>query len=160
MNLVTLADELAADPEELGYAAAIAAGADGDVAALLNAPRYPTVGRLPIDRLQAWMMAETVQDGSGRSIWTAMRAAADGDGPARDAAREAMDLISARFSSVDLSLPRPAALLAGYAAAGLVSEAQREALVAMATTQKSRAEMLGLGAVSATDVAIALRGSA
>lgn len=155
---MSLQDELLNDPESLGYAPHIAIGADGCIAELINAPRYPTIGKLPISSLQAWMMAESVQDESGRSIWQAMQDAAAGTGPEKRAAQEALDIMGSRFDSVDLALPRPAALLEGYSLAGLISADQKAAVIAMATTMKSRADVLFGGSVSDVDIARALRG--
>jgi len=49
LTAAALADELAGDPESLGYAALVAAGNDAGVAALLNAPRTPGL------RAESWI---------------------------------------------------------------------------------------------------------
>lgn len=158
LDYTALRLEIMLDIEDLGYAQFVATGADGGIAELLNARVYPVVGKLAIADLQAWLMNEPIADESGRSIWQAVQDVATGSSSAKRAAQEVLDVVTSRATTVDLAKARPAALLEGYVSAGLITPDQKDEILAMATTMKSRAELLFGAQVQHTDIAIALRG--
>jgi hypothetical protein len=152
--------ELTDDPMKLGYAVKLAADDDQGAADLLNQQRLEfskTVPSVPLQKVLKW--------GALTGALASIRAAADDPAsPVRAAALASLTLLSGAVSqAIDLSDSDILAMVDAFVAAGVVTAAQRQSLLALRTAAPaSRAEMLwGDGAVVAgADVSAAYRGSA
>lgn len=150
MNIEALRTEIIMDPEQLGYQAAVATGSDNQVAALLNAPRYPAYGKVEITPVLIWL--------AKWGIMPRLRAAAAGENvDIAGIAEVALMLVSnPNIPSLDVSLPAVQQMLTALVMAGVVPMEASEELLTTAAIQRSRAEILGLGTVTADQVAKAL----
>jgi hypothetical protein len=150
MDYVALRAELTTDPAKLGYGPLLATGSANRVAALINESTQQGLGSVPITPLLEWIAAH--------GIMARLRAAAAGeDAAVASIAEVALMLVSnPNIPALDLSRVRVQQMLGALGAAGVIpAEAQAE-LMGMATTYVSRAQVLGLGAVSADDVSKAM----
>ena len=150
MDYTALRQELTTDPAKLGYGPLLAAGSANRVADLLNAPTQAGLGSVPITPLLEWIAAH--------GIMARLRAAAaSSDAAVASIAEVALMLVSnPNIPALDLSRPRVQAMLGALAQAGVIPADAQAELMGMATTYVSRAEVLGLGAVSADDVSKAM----
>lgn len=145
-----LRNELTLDPAGLGYAPLLAAGSANQVAALLNEPRYETLGSVPITPLLEWIAVH--------GIMARLRAAVAGtDAQVASIAEVALMLVSnPNIPALDLSRSRVQEMLQVLAIAGVITQAAHDELVELATVQESRAQQLGLGTVTADGVSAAM----
>ena len=152
MDYTALRAELTTDPAKLGYGPLLAAGSANRVADLLNARTQAGLGSVPITPLLEWIAAH--------GVMARLRAAAAGSNEqVASIAEVALMLVSnPNIPALDLSRVRVQQMLGALTQAGVIpTEAQTE-LLGMATTYVSRAEVLGLGWVSADDVSRAMEG--
>jgi hypothetical protein len=160
-----LFQELTTDPAGLGYAAL---GNDWPaVAAAMNAPTQDVIGTVPAYALLRVALAEGFYP--RLEIAAAMPVPADLSTPQNQqtlylisAAKSALGTLKlpvgvAGADAVDILGPASQQMLAILVAGTIVSQAQREMLEALAHTFKSRADILGLGAVLSTDLPEAWR---
>ena len=152
MDYIVLRAELTTDPVRLGYGPLLAAGSANRVAALLNASTQQGLGSVPITPLLEWIAAH--------GIMARLRAAAAGeDAQVASIAEVALMLVSnPNIPALDLSRVRVQQMLGALTAAGVIPADAQAELMGMATTYVSRADVLGLGAVSADDVSRAMEG--
>jgi hypothetical protein len=130
---------------------------DGEIAAILNDPRFPTAGDITTGLIVKWAakqkLLSKLKDHSENKA-----------SPIRDAAIAALLAFGSGLTdptaTLDLADSGIADLVNAFVTAGEMTTAQRAELVALATTKKSRVEIVfGPGQrVDHTDVAIALRG--
>ena len=155
-QLELLAVELGDDPLALGLAAA----SDAAAADLLNATTRTVPRDIPLGEFQS----ELIRLGK----WASLKAVAAGprpDGEAGalwDAIVGSIDLIMAGQATViAMTRPQDAALvgaqLDGLVAAGMLSADDRAALLALGVQPGSRAQELGIGFVTPSDIAEARR---
>lgn len=152
-DLTVLAGELGDDPLSLGLAAV----GDADAANLLNAKTRELACDIPLGAFQGKLVSQ------GRWAGLAQLAATqrpDGDaGTLWDHVVGMRDLIMAGQATVigvaDQSLLT--SRLQSLVAAGLISEADKTELLALGLRLGSRAEELGLGLVTPSDIADARR---
>ena len=151
-DLDALRAEIQTDPDKLGYAGALASGSDNQVADLLNLHRYPGYGPVAITPVLIWL--------AKWGIMPRLRAAAQSDDPAvAGIADVALLLVSnPNIPSLDVSLPAVQQMLTALVMAGVVPMEASEELLTTAAIQRSRAEILGLGTVTADQVAKAREG--
>lgn len=150
MDFDALRNELTQDPAGLGYAGAIEQGSHNIVAALLNQPRYPGLGPVDITSMLIWI--------AKWGMLNRLRLAAAGDNPeVASIAEVAMLMINnPNISAVDFGLPDVQSMLAALVQSGAIPDPAYQELKQKAAVLRSRADILGLGTVSADDVAIAL----
>ncbi|KAF0234072.1 MAG: hypothetical protein FD177_984 [Desulfovibrionaceae bacterium] len=142
-----LRTELTTDPLGLGYAAHIASGADSALADMLNEVRES----IQIDRLVERSTIKTLFFGTGEML--ALKAATS-----PEAQSAVMYLSDPDYVHVDLTLPVVQGMMAALLLQGVLSQNTVDAIQAMGKRGGSRAEQLGLGAVSHEQIAKALRG--
>ena len=152
MDYTALRAELITDPAKLGYGPLLAAGSANRVAVLLNERTQQGLGSVPITPLLEWIAAH--------GIMARLRAAAAGtDAAVASIAEVALMLVSnPNIPALDLSRVRVQQMLGALTAAGVIPADAQTELMSMATTYVSRAEVLGLGWVSADDVSRAMEG--
>lgn len=151
MNYDVLRTELTTDPTGLGYAEHIEAGSDNRIAELLNAPRgirYVAVG---MGDVLIW----SAQTGALRKLTAAKSHPSE---TVAVVAETALALLTAPLEQIDLGRAEVRQMFDVLVAGGVFTAIERDQLLAMAQRPSSRAQDLGLGAVSDVDVAIALRG--
>ncbi len=150
MNIETLRTEIVMDPEQLGSQAAVATVSDNQVAALLNAPRYPAYGKVEITPVLIWL--------AKYGIMPRLRAAAASENvEVAGIAEVALMLVSnPNIPALDVGLKDVQMMLTALVQAGVIPAEASDELLTLALVQRSRAEMLGLGTVTADQVAIAL----
>jgi hypothetical protein len=132
-----LRDELAQDPEGVGYATMSAV----EVEAAINVQRFDAVGLLPIGTMVSVLYNSGTFDGI-------LAASLGGNVQATMALEKVKLLVALGIQSIDCS---HAKALADLTAAG-VPQSDIDAIKALATAKKSRAEILGLPYVNATMV--------
>jgi hypothetical protein len=147
-----LSDELANDPEGLGYAPMLASGSHNAVAAALNELHYAALGNVDITPLLEWIAAH--------GVMARLRAAAASNDPALASIAEvALMLVSnPNIPALDLSRPRVQTMLGALYVGGVVTQDAYHELLSMAAVQVSRAAVLGLGTVTADDISRAVEG--
>jgi hypothetical protein len=146
-----LRDELTRDPEALGYAPMLAAGSHNVVAAALNERRYPADGPITIERLLRWA--------AKYSVLPKLEIAAANTENIQIAGIAKVGLLIAQKSSItelDLGLEDVQQMFAALVAAGVISADERDELFAAGVRLRSRADLLGLGTVTADDVSRAV----
>lgn len=139
MDLVALNSELTNDPENLGYAAYVNAADDIALANLLNARNR--AGRRIINCWEVKLHA--IQN----NYWPVIKIAAEtaSDATAKAAAQTTLDYINdLRFTAFDIDSVTSQTLLTVLVMAGIMTSDQKDSLSALADTQISRAEELGL----------------
>ena len=136
MDIAKLKSELTVDPESMGYAGL----SDADAAGAINlANRDYTV---PLDSRTAleWAM----RTGRLADIETATTAGT----PAIQAiAIGVQHLLSRADTEIDMDNPDHVAMVDGLVAGGVIDAGNKAELVTMSTSQRSRADELGLGQV-------------
>ena len=150
MNYTALHTEIQTDPDALSYAPFVAAGAHNQVAALLNEPRYPGPGMVPITTVLIWA--------AKYGVLAKLRAATQsGSAELASIAEVGLLLVSnPNIPAVDLALPDVQQMFGVLVAAGVIAADERDELFAYSIVMRSRADVLGLGTVQAGDVAQAL----
>ena len=151
MDTATLQNEILDGPLAASLAPFVADGNDGAIAALLNAD-YATETR-SVSR-------------SMFAIWAAsagMRAAIrdhalDTNSPLRSIAITLEDFLGGASDSLDFAKPENQGMLAAWVAAGGCTQAQADNLLTLCQVPVSRAYQVLGKAITATDVAQALRG--
>ena len=118
---MTLRDEILSRPE---CAAALALRDCGALAEILSVGRTKTVN-VPIADLQAYLQ------GNGQ-WWTIKACAEDPAHPARSAAQGVVDVVNARYNSIDMTLPIVDQMLGALVAAGVIPQATMDGLKALA----------------------------
>lgn len=146
MDYVALKNYIQTDPDNLGLAPLIAAGNDGAIAALGNAP-----GKTKAREIGSYLPYRYLVK---RMLWRPIAAAAaDPAHPAHAAATVAVDLIAPGGDMpVNLADPDAAPMFAALVAAGLLSAANRGDLIAMCTVPCSYFEARGFAGASELDV--------
>lgn len=141
MNRAALAAELAGDPAGLGYAPALAAGDHGAVAGLLNARTRAGKRAVEAKAIRRWMILN--------GVWAAVRAKARAGDATAETVIDALDAF-ADFDFADPAvLGAATAMLDGLVAGGVLSVAQKAAVLALGDGLVSRAEELfGEGATA------------
>lgn len=150
MNTTILKQELQQDPLRLGYAPLLAVGAANQVADLLNAPRYPTDGPVTIEQVLRWA--------AKYAVLPRLQVAAQSDNMALAGIAQVGLLLTQNpnIPTIDLGLEDVQQMFAALVQAEVISAAQRDELFAAGVTLRSRADVLGLGTVSADDVTRAM----
>ncbi len=117
---MTLHDEILSRAD---CANALAARDCGALATILSTGRTKTIA-VPIADLQAYLQ--------GNGTWWGIKAiAANTAHAAYPAACAAMDVTSARYENIDMSLPIVSQMLGGLVAASAITQADMDALIAM-----------------------------
>lgn len=143
--IAVLRQELLTDPVGLGYAPLLAEGRDNAVADLLNEPRYQ--GPVSTESLLIWAAKYAV-------IPALEDAAKSEDRQISGIAKVGLLLTqNPNIPEVKVYLTDVRNMFNALVAAGIITEDQRAELYAQQTRQRSRAEWLGLGSVTADDVA-------
>jgi hypothetical protein len=152
MDTQALHSEIINDPAGLGYAADVATGSANHVADLLNAPRYDAYGKVLITPVLIWL--------AKYGIMPRLRAATQGDDKAiAGIAEVAMMLVSnPNIPALDVGLLDVQVMIDHLVTAGVIPVDAASELMDLATVKRSRAEVLGLGVVTADDVSRALEG--
>lgn len=146
MNYDVLHDELTQDPAGLGYAPLLASGSDNAVAALLNEARYPTDGRITIERLLRWAAKYAV-------LPRLQQATQSENQQIAGIAQVGLLLTqNPNIPVIDLGLPDVQQMFGALVEAGVITADERDELFAAGVRLRSRAEVLGLGTVAADDV--------
>jgi hypothetical protein len=144
--------EIAEDPAGLGYAAWAAGGSDNAIAEVLNAPRYDALGKVGITPMLIWI--------AKYGIMARLRAAAEGDNAQIASIAEVAALLvqNPNIDAIDFGLPDVQAMLGALAQAGVIPAEAYQEVLTIARVRVSRADLLGLGTVSADDVSRAREG--
>lgn len=157
MSSADIESELQNDPQGLGYAALLAEGRDNAVADLLNAKTIAARRFVLVrDELLPWL--------GNSGVRVAMEFAAFNPATAENwelrAALSATEKLLAEHQWIDLDGAVAQQMVGMFRLAGIITEEQEAALMALADTHISRAEQLwGVGAAVSTDqVSEALRG--
>lgn len=151
--MTTLSDELANDPESLGYQQHITEGNHQAVADILNLPRYSTVGAQVIT--SANLLVWAAQGGRLAALTTAIgNDALPAD--VRGVAEAAKTTILRDGTQLDLSRTEIQGAIDALVSAGVFSATDKTSLETLSTRDISRAEQLGLGRVSHRDIREAL----
>lgn len=148
MSLLT---ELQSGPLATEIAPHIASGNDGEIAALLNADYSTEIRSISRSFFAIWCAQ------------TGMRAvirdhALNTNSPLRSIAITLEDFLGGAADSLDFAKPENQAMLAAWVAAGGCTQAQADTLLALCQVPVSRAYQVLGKAITATDVAQALRG--
>lgn len=151
MNYTILKSELENDPEGIGYTTPYERGNDVETARLLNLPRYEVYTLIPISDVQAYVMTETRAD--GKSVWMDINhKALTAEEPVKSLCSEIVSFFGARFQNVDFRIARVRGMVTSLYTAGIITEAQRDTLFDMGTTEISRAEQIFGTNVSTDDI--------
>ena len=152
MDYTALRAELTTDPAKLGYGPLLAAGSANRVADLLNAPTQAGLGKVGITPMLIWI--------AKYGVMARLRAGAASSDPALASISEvALMLVNnPNIDAIDFGLPDVQAMLGALAQAGVIPADAYQELTDIATVQRSRAQVLGLGYVSADDVSRAMEG--
>jgi hypothetical protein len=150
MDIAALRNELTTDPAGLGYAPLLDAGSANQVAAALNEPRYPTDGPITIERLLRWA--------AKYAVLPRLQVAAQSDNIALAGIAQVGLLLTQNpnIPEIDLGLEDVQQMFAALVEAEVISAAQRDELFASGVHLVSRADVLGLGYVSADDISRAV----
>jgi len=146
MDYAALRSELTTDPLGLGYAPLLEVGAANQVADALNEPRYPTDGPVTIERVLRWA--------AKYAVLPRLQLAAQSDNMALAGIAQVGLLLTQNpnIPTIDLGLEDVQQMFAALVQAEVISAAQRDELFASGVHLRSRADVLGLGYVSADDV--------
>ena len=152
MDYTVLRAELTNDPAGLGYGPLLAAGSANRAAALLNEPTQAGLGKVAITPMLIWI--------AKHGVMARLRAGTAASDPALASISEVALLIinNPNIDAIDFGLPDVQAMLGALAQAGVIPADAYQELTSIATVQRSRADVLGLGAVSADDVSKAMEG--
>jgi hypothetical protein len=148
MDIAILANELATDALGVGYASM----SDAEAADALNTPNRAGKKAVPASDVRMFVLLN--------GLWPAIQAVAAGSSDAlhKGTAITILQTLGAgSFDSIRMNRPEIAAgvaqMLTTMVEAGAITEAHRDAMVAMGDATISRAEELGLGAVHHLNVA-------
>jgi hypothetical protein len=146
MDDSALRDEILKDPEKIGYAPAVATGSANQVADLLNAPRYDGLGKVEITPVLIWL--------AKYGVMARLRAAVNGADPSIASIAEVALLLvqNPNIPALDVGLSDVQMMLGALVQADVIPEDAAAELSALAAVRQSRAEVLGLGVVTADDV--------
>lgn len=149
-DLANLALWLKADALSLNDGDAVESGSDNQIAGLLNAPRYPAYGKVEITPVLVWL--------AKYGIMPRLRAATSSANQTIAGMAEVAILLvnNPNIPALDVGLPEVQQMLTALVMAGVVPMEASEELLTTAAIQRSRAEILGLGTVTADQVAKAL----
>lgn len=142
MDLTALKAEITADPVSLGYAAFLP-DSPGHVADLLNALTQTMIQDVSAAVGLTWAAAGPYAD--------IVDAANNTASPVRASCLAVRDGLLAGQSMV-LSNPQMAAMFTDWITAGVITQAQHDALIVLATKPASRAQVLGFGTVAEADL--------
>jgi hypothetical protein len=142
-QLAALAHELQTDPLSFGYPALLAAGALGAICDAMNAPTQSMLGELSAARAITW--------GAAGPMSTIVDASTNATHPARASCLSFLQSLKSGMP-VDMTNANVSQLFAGWVAAGVITQAQSDAAVALAQRPASRADVLGLPAVTVEDI--------
>lgn len=152
MDSAKLRNEIIEDPQNLGYAAPLAAGSANQIAALLNAPRYDGLGTVDTATMLIWV----AKWGVLANLRTAV--ASDNQALASIAEVTLLMISNPNIPALDLSLPDVQTMLTELVMGDVILPEAANELHALAAVKRSRAAELGLGVVTADDVSRALEG--
>lgn len=152
MDYDALRAELINDPAKLGYGALLAAGSANRVADALNAPTQTGLGKVGITPMLIWI--------AKHGVMARLRVGATVGDPALASISEAALMLvnNPNIDAIDFGLPDVQAMLGALAQAGVIPADAYQELTSIATVQRSRADVLGLGMVSSDDVSRAMEG--
>lgn len=131
-----LGDEILNDPTGKGYAALIEEQ-PGAVCDLLNAKTETKLGLLDRANLTMWAVAEGM-------LGKFEDESVDKTSPLRDSALAILYVLKGATSGIDFSIQQNLDGFAAWISLGKMTEAQKDAALALATLPASRAEVLGL----------------
>lgn len=133
-------------------AAECAGKTDTEIAVILNAKTGTRNEPVDLGDIMVYLMAENVW-------WDIVDAASDPIHAAYYVCRRAKDYFdSQRVNRVDVTIPLVGQMCVGLVQAGLITQEQLDTIIGMGTVPASRAEIVGLGTITAGDVSRALRG--
>lgn len=136
MDIEKLKSELTADPVSMGYAAL----SDADAAAAINLADLAYTVPLNSRTSLSWAMR------TGR-LWDIEKATTTGTPAIQSIALGVKHLLGRSDTEIDMGNSDHVAMIDGLVAAGVLDAADKAELVTMATSQRSRADELGLGQV-------------
>ena len=136
MDIAKLKTELVTDPESMGYAAL----SDADAAGAINLANRDYTVPLNSRTSLSWAM----RTGRLADIETATTA---GTPAIQSIALGVKHLLGRSDTEIDMSDSDHVAMIDGLVAGGVLDAANKAELVTMATSQRSRADELGLGQV-------------
>lgn len=142
MDLVALKSEIQTDPLTLGYAQFLP-DAPGHVVDLLNGYTQSKIKAIAAAQALTWAAS-----GPMSAIVDASNNAAH---PARASALAFLQAIGSAMA-IDMDHADIRAQFDGWQAANVITQAQHDALIAVATQPASRAEVLGFGSVAESDL--------
>lgn len=126
-DYIALRNELATDPASLGYPGK----SDAEAAALLNSAVVTSTRPVPIEEVESLAFR--------RGVARNLQAAANGTDPTGVAlGKTVLSLFSSRLTVIYTDDPATAALLAGLVQAGIMTQADSDAVVALATVNTPR----------------------
>ncbi|PWG61757.1 hypothetical protein [Sediminicurvatus halobius] len=145
----TLSNELANDPQGLGYQTHISAGDHQSVTAIINEPRYSTVGGRRISSTELLMWGAQ----AGR-IARLEDAAANSQlgADVRSIASAALRMVQRSDTGLDLSDAQEVAMIDALVQATVFTADDKSSLEALSTADISRAEQIGLGRVTLAQI--------
>ena len=121
---------------------------DAEVSAALCVQNISVLGKAPL-----WQVKQLLLE-TGR--WWALKLAAKTESAIQPVADAAVEIISdPRFENIDMANPVTQQMMGALVQAGIITQEQSDAVVAMATTLTSIAEQAGLGDPTPTDVGMA-----
>lgn len=151
MTLIELQAELTTGPLAATIAPLIAAGNDGAIETLMNAPYTTTPGAIGRSLFAIWV-AETGMRGVIRDH------ALDVNSPLRSIALSIEDFLQGAAETLDFAKAQNVAMLSAWVVAGGCTQEQADDLLARAGKSISRAEQVFGESVSVQSIAQALRG--
>lgn len=143
-----LSDELINDPASMGYQPHIDAGADGEIYTLLHTKQFAAYGEITCNSFAAW----ATQTGQRAVIEDESKL----DSPLRSVALSLLDVLYSN-RPIDFGDSDIVAMADAWLLGGKMTQTDYDSLLARASKQVSRAEVLGINP-SVTDIAQALRG--
>ena len=146
MNLTILRAEIDNDPEDLGYAIYLPHG-PGAVVDLLNNLSSTMVKTIRASTALMWA--------AGGAYSTIVDASNNVNHPARASCLVVREAFSSG-QDIHLGLQTMRDMLDGWVATSVITQAQKDSLLVLATQPASRAEILGLGRVTEQDLRNAL----
>lgn len=152
MTPAELKTEITTGPLAAELAQFVAAGNDGQVAAILNDKRFTKTQRVPLRDIVRYLL--------DNGVWlTIVDKAADvAASQAKSAARVFLEVQKMGFvESLDMGKPSSQGMLSALVAAGTMTAAHQTALTNMGVVPASRAEVLG-ATIDIPQIATALRG--
>lgn len=150
MDYEVLRAELSTDPVKLGYEPLLRAGSANRVADLLNAPTQTGLGKVNITPMLIWI--------AKHGVMARLRAGTASSDPALSSISEVALLLinNPNIDAIDFGLPDVQTMLGALSQAGVIPSDAYQELASIATVRRSRADVLGLGTVSADDVTRAM----